>query len=738
MSSSDLHELSFSPEDYPTLSRYMRPLKASSRKIIGRDMEVVKGLSALARYELCNPLFLGEAGLGKAHPNDTLIAVNDEREYVRIDELVIGDEVFGRYGEPVTVSGIFPQGELPLFFVNFVNGSSVPCNDQHLWDVRCHSHSAVENSYRTMELRSIVSSGLLDDRGRPTWGVPAAGEAGQPDVMIESVEDAGRSVEMTCIMVDSDDHLYQIGRERIVTHNTSIVQAMMLVDDGRSYFEVDLERMLEDHDPGKMAAVVKRLFDEAEDYHTEGSREIVMFMDEIHRLISISPMSVEAIKPVLAASGARGLKIITATTKEEYLQHIAPNAPLAERFQRIDVDEPSREVVISILRGFVERYHQSQHFPTDRMFHMIYDYSNRYVPESVQPRKSIKILDEMFGMHTVTGRPMDEKLLADVIYSSTGNNVAFRVDVDGIERHLNEHIFGQELAARAVAKRLHLAIAGFNDSEQPMGTFLFCGNTGTGKTALSKQIADLLFGDGRRHFIRFDMAEFSDDTYVERFREDLTAKVWSAPYSVILLDEIEKAGPAISRLLLSVFDDGRLTDRNGREVSFKNSWIICTTNAGAKAFSNSVYYINEDEGLKHYLPLIGRAIRADDSFPTELYNRIHSVVPFMPLLPDIKTKIIMYNLIKFYNEVRRRHNVKIESDERVLEYLAYNVVKTDTDDGGARGAIRAINDEVATAVAEFINKNPDVRVVKMGVEGTLRSEDRFSNETDAKVVLRRG
>ncbi|MEW3450093.1 hypothetical protein QOZ67_31010, partial [Pseudomonas aeruginosa] len=89
-------------------------------------------------------------------------------------------------------------------------------------------------------------------------------------------------------------------------------------------------------------------------------------------------------------------------------------------FQRIDVDEPSREVVISILRGFVERYHQSQHFPTDRMFHMIYDYSNRYVPESVQPRKSIKILDEMFGMHTVTGRPMDEKLLADVIYSSTG------------------------------------------------------------------------------------------------------------------------------------------------------------------------------------------------------------------------------------------------------------------------------------------------------------------------------
>lgn len=574
-------EFTFDNSLYPTMNKYMRPLKAASRSIIGRDMEIVRGLAALARYELCNPLFLAEPGVGK----------------------------------------------------------------------------------------------------------------------------------------------------------TSVVQAMMLVDDARSYYEIDLERMLEDNDKDKMASVVKRLFDEVEDFHQEGTRELVLFMDEVHRLLDISPLSVEAIKPVLANSGSRGLKIIAATTKDEYLKFIAPNAPLAERFQRIDMDEPTEEVVISILRGFVERYGQSQHFPTDRMFRLIYDYSNRYIPESVQPRKSIKILDEMFGMHRSTGRPLDEKLLADVIYSSTGNNVAFRVDVGKIESTLNSRVFGQQLAVRAVAKRMHLAIAGFNDFDRPMGSFLFAGPSGVGKTELTKQLADLLFGDGRRHFIRFDMAEFSNDEYVERFREDLTARVWSAPYSVILLDEIEKASPAMTRLLLSVFDDARLTDRNGREVSFRNAWIVCTTNAGAGSFSNAVHYINEEDGLAQYVPMIERSIMAHESFPIELFNRIDKAIPFMPLLPDVKRQIIEAKLRELYIEARRRHGIRIEMDARVMEYLNHNVVKKDTSDGGARGAIRAINDEVATAMAEFINKNPTVRSIKVNVEGVLRSEDVTTNTTDARVVV---
>lgn len=577
------HEL-FPWDQFPTLNLYMRPLKAASRKIIGRDFEIMKGLAALSRYEMCNPLFLAPPGTGK----------------------------------------------------------------------------------------------------------------------------------------------------------TVIVQAMMLVDTDRMYYEVDLERILEDNDADKMPAIVKRLFDEAEDFAQTQGVELVMFMDEIHRMIDLSPSSTEAIKPVLASSGSRGLKIIAATTNDEYLKFIAPNAPLAERFQRIDVEEPDRETVISILRGFVERYGQSDHFPTDRMFNTIYDYSNRYVPESVQPRKSIKILDEMFGWHKITKRPLDDALLADVIYSSTGNNVAFRVDVANIEKRMNDRVFGQELAVRAVAKRMHLGIAGLNDPEKPMGTFLFAGATGTGKTELSKTLAKLLFGDSQRHFIRFDMAEFSEDRFVERFREDLTARVWSTPYCVLLLDEIEKASPAISRLLLSVLDDARLTDRNGKEVSFRNAWIVMTTNAGSEAFSNAVHYITEDEGLRHYLPLIARAIREDDAFPTELYNRIQHVAPFMPLLSETKVRIINLNLRMFYNEVRRRHGVRIEASPRVLEYLAFNVVKKDTDDGGARGAIRAINDEVASATAEFINTHPGVRKVVMDVEGKLRSGDKFINQTDARVVLSAG
>lgn len=577
------HEL-FSRDQFPTLNLYMRPLKAASRKIIGRDFEIMKGLAALSRYEMCNPLFLAPPGTGK----------------------------------------------------------------------------------------------------------------------------------------------------------TVIVQAMMLVDTDRVYYEVDLERILEDNDADKMPAIVKRLFDEAEDFAQTQGVELVMFMDEIHRMIDLSPSSTEAIKPVLASSGSRGLKIIAATTNDEYLKFIAPNAPLAERFQRIDVEEPDRQTVISILRGFVERYGQSDHFPTDRMFNTIYDYSNRYVPESVQPRKSIKILDEMFGWHKITKRPLDDALLADVIYSSTGNNVAFRVDVDNIESRLNARVFGQELAVRAIAKRMHTSIAGLNNSEQPMGTFLFSGPTGVGKSQLSKELAKILFGDAQRHFIRFDMTEYSEDRFIERFRESLTARVWSTPYCVLLLDEIEKASPAHSKLLMSVLDEARLSDRNGKEVSFRNAWIIMTTNAGAESFSNAVHYVTEDEGLKHYENLIGRAIREDDSFPTELYNRIHAAVPFMPLLPKVKVKVIELNLAMLYTEVRRRHGVRIEASPRVIEYLAFNVVKKDTDDGGARGAVRAINDEVTSAVAEFINRHPGVRKISLDVKGKLRSEDKFSNETDAKVVVSAG
>lgn len=524
---------------------------------------------------------------------------------------------------------------------------------------------------------------------------------------------------------------------------TALVQAVMQDDTARDYLELDPARMIaKSGGADQMAAMLKAFFDEAEQYVRSQGRELVIFIDEFHQIVQLSDAAVEAIKPVLAASGTRGIRVIAATTYDEFHQHIAKNLPLVERLQRINLAPPDQATTITILSGMAERYGVADEFYDDHLFRLIYEYTNRYMPASSQPRKSILVLDSMVGWHRVTGRPMDRALLTDVLQESLGVNVAFQVDGSRIKEQLDAKVLSQDLATASVARRLQLSVADLNDKEKPEASLLFTGSTGVGKTELTKQLALLLFGDDQRHLIRFDMTEFAQNSSVDAFRSELTKRVWDTSHAVVLFDEIEKASSMVTRLLLQVLDDGRLSDDNGREVSFRNCYIVLTTNAGSEIYKTIGEYAADDTGsgkqLEDYMKLIRRSIAttsADNRFPPELLGRIDAIVPFQPLSRKTQQKIVMSKLKKLVQDVAMKHNVRLEVDRRILPYLTEDRGETDSDAGGARGAVARLTSEVTTEVAKFINEHPAERRLYVTVIGELVSEHKNLRRSDAHIEV---
>lgn len=524
---------------------------------------------------------------------------------------------------------------------------------------------------------------------------------------------------------------------------TALVQAAEQHDSKRTYMEVDLAKMIAGlTSSDEMAAVLKALFDEAEGFSKEEHQELVLFIDEFHQVVQLSAAAVEALKPVLAASGARGLRVIAATTFEEFHQHIAPNQPLVERLQRINVSPPDQPTTVKILKGMAERYGVSDLFYDDHMFEMIYEYTDRYMPASTQPRKSILVLDAMVGWHRHTKRPMDRALLADVLMESTNVNIAFRVDAVKIKQQLDSKVFSQDLATSIVAQRLQLCVADLNDKSKPMSSFLLTGSTGVGKTELTKQLARLLFGDDQGHLIRFDMSEFARDDSLDLFRSELTKRVWNMGHSVLLFDEIEKASSMVTRVLLQVLDDGRLTDDNGRQVSFLNSYIVMTTNAGSEIYETISQYNVDDTGsgkeLMERMKEIRRSIsttQGEGKFPPELLGRIDAIVPFQPLSRETQRKVVFNKLRQMVQEVMSKHGVRVKVSDRVVSYLVDDKVETDSNAGGARAAIAKMTSEVTTEVAAFINAHPGERVIRIDIIGTMRNEDKVLLKSDAYVEV---
>jgi ATP-dependent Clp protease ATP-binding subunit ClpA len=263
---------------------------------------------------------------------------------------------------------------------------------------------------------------------------------------------------------------------------TALVQGTKLKDTNRIYLEVDLPKMIANlKNENEMADKLKQLFDEVARYGKEYGKEIVLFIDEFHQIVQLSAAAVEVLKPLLADSGTRGIRVIAATTYIEFQDYIAANQPLVERLQRINLAEPDKATCVSILKGMAQRYGVLDQFRGDSMFEAIYEYTNRYVPANAQPRKSILMMDSMIGWHRFTNKPIDMKMLADVIYDTEGVNIAFRVDATSIKKELDAVVLAQDYASSAIENRLQICCADLNNKNKPMSSFLFTGSTGVGK-----------------------------------------------------------------------------------------------------------------------------------------------------------------------------------------------------------------------------------------------------------------
>ena len=538
---------------------------------------------------------------------------------------------------------------------------------------------------------------------------------------------------------------------------TTLVMDLAKKDDSRSYVEVDVARMASDMSAESLAGALKQLADETVECMREiNGREIVLFMDEIHQITKISEVALEALKPILANSGRRGIRIICATTYDEFDKYIAGNQALVERLQRINLSQPNEGEVIAILHGMLEKYIPSVYSSdieklriTD-LFRKVYRYTNLYIPANSQPRKSIDVLDAMIGLHMYTGRSIDEALLSDVFLRSYGVLIDMAVDAMHIKETLDKKIFQQELATTAIQNALQVCVAKLNDDTKPMGRFLFTGSTGTGKTAVCKRLAEILFRDSR-NFIRMDMTEFGSDDSEERFREELTKKIWERPFSIVLLDEIEKASPLITRMLLPVLDDARLINAHNKEVSFKNAYIVMTTNAASEVYKQLSGYENDDNGvarsiedrnkeLNKLIPLIRDSIietTGGNRFPPELLGRIDAIVPFLPLSSDTKEKIVRSEIKELRNKIWRTHGANIRFDDSIVKWIVFDKTMLDSDSGGARAVISIFKECITAEVAKFINENPDCKWIWVTKTGRTRYENTDVLDSEVKIVVKK-
>ena len=258
------------------------------------------------------------------------------------------------------------------------------------------------------------------------------------------------------------------------------------------------------------------------------------------------------------------------------------------------------------------------------------------------------------------------------------------------------------------------------------------------------------------------MTEYSDASSLERFRRELTARVWERPFCIVLLDEIEKACSEVTRLLLQVLDDARLMDANNREVSFKNSYIIMTTNAGNEVYKSIAAYLDDDrKAQKRKMDNDGKVLRQDSTtnlfsryrklirtalignedgggakFPPELYNRIDEVIPFAPLNDETLQKIIERKLKELQLTARKKHGIRVIFDKNIVKYLLYEDADISTDAGGARGIVRKINTDITSEVARCINMNPDYRryrKVCVMVEGEMMYGNKQKRISEAYI-----
>ncbi|RAS72557.1 ATP-dependent Clp protease ATP-binding subunit [Priestia endophytica] len=508
----------------------------------------------------------------------------------------------------------------------------------------------------------------------------------------------------------------------------------------------------------------------------QSRKNIILFVDEIHLLVGAgsaegSMDAANILKPALA----RGeLQLIGATTLKEY-RNIEKDAALERRFQPVMVHEPSEEEAVAILQGIKEKYEQYHGVTfTDEALKACVSLSHRYIQDRFLPDKAIDLLDEAGSKmnlkagvrdhkevearlaeiakekeaalkeekYEVAAKLRDEEVKLDASLKGNSND-SLTIEISHIEEivekktgipvgklqeneatkmnnladSLNSHVIGQKEAVSKIAKAIRRSRAGLKAKHRPIGSFLFVGPTGVGKTELTKTLAKELFGT-KDSMIRLDMSEYMEKHAVSKLigsppgyvgheeAGQLTEKVRRNPYSLILLDEIEKAHPDVQHIFLQIMEDGRLTDSQGRTVSFKDTVIIMTSNAGAGVKKITVGF--ENSAIKDTSVLESLSAY----FKPEFLNRFDSIVEFNHLEKEDLIKIVDL-MVEELNETLKEQNIDVIISQEVKEKIAELGYHPEF---GARPLRRAIEEHLEDAITDRILDEPDVKTLNIIIE----------------------
>lgn len=457
---------------------------------------------------------------------------------------------------------------------------------------------------------------------------------------------------------------------------------------------------------------------------SEDSR-LVLFIDEIHMLISACSSADNDIANLLKPAMARGeIKILGATTLDEY-KKIESDPAFERRFQKVIVDEPDIESAFLIVAGAKHRYetHHDVEIP-DEVCKTAVKLSARYITNRKLPDKAFDLLDEASAELKIKNpnrHILVENDILKIITAWTGIpvddlNPDDASKLQNIEQELHSFVVGQDKAVKAVSDAIKRSRLGFGDASRPIGSFLFLGTTGTGKTELSKAIANFLFNDPKR-MVRIDMSEYQQEHSAQRLfgappgyvgydqGGQLTEAIYRKPFSVVLFDEIEKAHPKIFETLLQVLDDGRMTDGQGKVVDFKNTIIVMTSNMGQEHILSALSgRTASDSEIEVCTNNVMQQLR--QRVAPEFINRIDNIVMFLPLGKNEIIKIADINLKKECDKLKDK-GIKINISPDVVQFIAGKGFQPEF---GGRPVKRAITEHIinpltTALVNESIDKN---------------------------------
>jgi len=441
-------------------------------------------------------------------------------------------------------------------------------------------------------------------------------------------------------------------------------------------------------------------------------RNAIVFIDEIHTIIGAGAASggmmdvSNLIKPLLASGE---LTCMGSTTYHEYRTVFEKDHALVRRFQKIDIKEPTVEETIEILKGLKSRFekHHRLHY-TDEALQIAAELSARYITDRKLPDKAIDVVDEAGAYQALLGKD-ERKRLVDVgdveaVIAKIARipektvSTSDKESLKNLKRDLSMLVYGQEPAIDSLCSAVKLSRSGLRDTEKPVGSFLFAGPTGVGKTEVTKQLAKLLGIE----LVRFDMSEYMERHTVSRLIGSppgyvgheqgglLTEAVNKNPYSIVLLDEIEKAHPDIYNVLLQVMDHGKLTDSNGRECDFRHAMIIMTTNAGADVLGKTSIGFTAQDNSSDAMEAIKR------QFSPEFRNRLDAIIQFKALSSETIHHVVNKFVMELELQLEER-DVHIEIDDEARGWFSLHGYDAQM---GARPMTRLIQEKLKKPLAE--------------------------------------